>query len=499
MSRAGDAGRESVRRLSIADAAASTESLVRQAGKDFLIAFYAAAKTVRLYPLENDQVQRSLDDLTSAGQAVFQVEGSLEIKGSGGFLFVNGTRIRHDADSFDSFSQVLALMAGCGIGSFRVDEHSEREDWQIFAATLIATQRDDPAPDHVLTVREKLESSGTSQFQIDPPSFADDEEVDEDEEEYNKEVAKRTYERGVAASKQLINSVRMGRSASVKQVKRAVQGVVDQILGNETSIVGLTTIRDYDEYTFTHSLNVCIFSISIGKRLGLDKLQLYDLGMAALLHDIGKSRVPIEVLQKEGPLDEDEWKMIQAHPWIGALTLFGLRGYGEVPYRSAIAAYEHHMRIDLSGYPKSIRPRKMSLFSKIIAVADGFDAATSRRSYQTVPMEPSQVLQEMWRNPRRGMDRVLVKGMINLLGVYPIGSCVILASKELGVVHAANSDPQFMDRPLVRVLLDSEGQPLSPSRIVDLSEASGDGGFKRSILKVVDPTRFGIDPGSHFA
>ena len=122
-------------------------------------------------------------------------------------------------------------------------------------------------------------------------------------------------------------------------------------------MVGLTTIRDYDEYTFTHSVNVCIFSVALGKKLGFSKVQLCDLGMAALLHDVGKARVPAEVLNKAGKLDEQEWKIIQAHPWFGALTLFGMRGYEEIPYRSILVAHEHHMKTDLTGYPKVVRPR----------------------------------------------------------------------------------------------------------------------------------------------
>ncbi len=491
------AARTSAHRRSIADSAASTEGLVRQAGKDFLVDFYTALRSLKLYPVENDQVQKSLDELDKAARVVSEIEGSLEVKISGDFLFVNGTRIRHDTESVTSFSEVIDTLRRCGVGSFGADESADRGDWQVFALTLVNSGVDEPDLDHLQTVREQLDAGGTSKIVIAPPMGAAEVAQVEDVDQA-KQTAKRTYERGVVASKQLINSVRMGRTASVKQVKRAVQGVVDQVLGNETSLMGLTTIRDYDEYTFTHSLNVCIFSISMGKRLGLDKLQLYDLGMAALLHDIGKSRIPVEVLNKEGPLDEDEWRLVQAHPWVGALTLFGLRGYGEIPYRSAIAAYEHHMKIDLTGYPKSIRPRKMSLFSKIIAVADGFDAATTRRSYQTEPLQPSQVLQEMWRNPKRGMDGVLVKGMINLLGIYPVGSCVLLNTSELGVVHAAKSDTKQIDRPLVRILVDTDGQPLSVSKIVDLAETDAHGNYTRSIQKVVDPAKLGIDPGAQF-
>ena len=323
--------------------------------------------------------------------------------------------------------------------------------------------------------------------------------MNEEEEERAKEQAKRTYQRSVAVTKEVINSVRMGRTASVKKVKRAVQAIVDQVLSDETSLVGLTTLRDYDDYTFTHSVNVCIFSIALGRKLGLSKLQLYDLGMAALFHDVGKSRVPLEVLNKQGSLDEEEWRIMQAHPWLGVLTLFGLRGYGEVPYRSMIGTYEHHMKIDLTGYPKSVRPREISIFSKIIAVADGFDAATSRRAYQTTPIQPDSVLKEMMENPKRGYDGILVKAFINLIGVYPVGTMVILDTYELAIVTAANPNPECVHRPMVRIVSDPAGTVVYPGLRRRPRRAGRRGGnFLRSIIKVTNPDKYGIRVSDYF-
>jgi HD-GYP domain-containing protein (c-di-GMP phosphodiesterase class II) len=284
----------------------------------------------------------------------------------------------------------------------------------------------------------------------------------------------------------------------VKKIKRIVQGIVDQILNEETSLVGLTTIREYDEYTFTHSVNVCIFSVALGKRLGFSKLQLYDLGMAALFHDIGKSRVPAEIINKPGSLSDDEWRLIAAHPWLGALALFQLRGQQELPYRSMVVAHEHHMKLDLTGYPRPIRPRALGMFSKIVAVADGFDAATSRRSYQTTPMSPAQVLAEMRENPRRGMDPVVVKAFINLTGIYPVGTLVVLDTFELGIVHAVNAIPEMLSRPIVRVISDSRGNLQHPGALVDLAEQSADGIYLRTIIKTEDPDRYGIRVGDYF-
>jgi HD-GYP domain-containing protein (c-di-GMP phosphodiesterase class II) len=303
----------------------------------------------------------------------------------------------------------------------------------------------------------------------------------------------------VAVTREVITSVRLGRATNAKKVKRAVQTIVDQVLNNETSIMGLTTIRDYDEYTFTHSVNVCIFAVALGKKLGLSRLQLYDLGMTALMHDIGKARIPLDILNKTTSLDEAEWRAMQAHPWYGALTLFGLRGYEEVPYRAVLVAHEHHMKTDLTGYPKTIRARTLGFYSRIVAVADGFDAATTRRSYQTIPIEPDQVLREMWENPRRGYDPILVKALINLIGIYPVGTCVILDTLEVGIVHAVNPDQNQLNRPLVRIAIDVNGGAVpAPGMLVNLADHDGAGRFLRSIVKVTNPKRYGLIPGNYF-
>ncbi len=472
----------------------SDESIFRQGGRDFLLSIYAALRNLKLYPVENVQVQRALDEVDGTARILLKVDPELEIRIAGEFIFVNSVRLRLGLDNYSSFSYILTTLQHCGVGVIQIDESVERKEWQIFLSLLLALAPREDVADLLTELRQRMAQGGISKIIVESPIESD---APADTEEA-KQAAKRTYEQSVAVTKDLVGSVRMGRSASVKKVKRAVQGIVDQVLKNETSMVGLTTIRDYDEYTFTHSVNVCIFSVSIGKRLALSKLQLYDLGLAALLHDVGKSRVPQEVLNKTGALTDEEWKIMQSHPWLGVLTLFQLRGYGEIPYRPMIVAHEHHMKIDLTGYPKSIRTRNMSMFSRIVAVADGFDAATSRRVYQTVPIQPDQVLREMWENRRRGQDPVLVKAFINLLGIYPVGTCVILDTYELGIVHAANPDTNYLHRPLVRVITTASGAKVDPAPVVDLSEADGIGNFKRSIIKVTDPTKYGINPSDYF-
>jgi HD-GYP domain-containing protein (c-di-GMP phosphodiesterase class II) len=473
---------------------AGGDAYIRRAGKGLILALYAALRAIRLYPLENAAVQNAAEELTTLTKEMLEHEHELEMRVSGEFVFINSVRLRLDLDNYASFSHLLSVFRAAGIGSLQLHRTPTLKEWQRFLAFLNVPSNDQPA-DRFEQLSAKLQQQELEVFEIGEPMA---QQVNEQDREKSKEVAKKTYAQSVAVTKDLMTSVRLGRSPNIKKIKRIVQGIVDQILNEETSLIGLTTIRDYDEYTFTHSVNVCIFSVALGKRLGLGKIQLYDLGMAALFHDIGKSRVPSEILNKSGGLTDDEWRLIAAHPWLGALALFQLRGQQELPYRAMIVAHEHHMKIDLSGYPRPVRERSLSMFSKIVAVADGFDAATSRRSYQTTPLTPAQVMMEMRDNPRRGMDPVVVKAFINLTGIYPVGTLVILDTFELGIVHAANPIPEMLSRPIVRIISDEQGNLLNPGTLHDLAEQSAEGVFLRTIIKTENPERYGIRVGDYF-
>jgi len=475
----------------------AVEGYLRHAGREFLVALHTTLRSLRLYPLENAQVQKALDDLVATSANIVSAQGQLHVQVEAEFIFVNGTRLRLELNSFAFFSHVFSVFRHCGIGAIRIREAVSRPELQLLVGLLVSYVSRTADAGTAVEIGRKLQEAGVTAIIVEP-RHAHDAVAGAHDEAGRKEAAKRTYARSVAVTKEVINGVRLGRATSIKKVKRVVQGIVDQVLHDETSLIGLTTLRDYDEYTFTHSVNVCAFAVALGRKLGLTKPQLCDLGLAALLHDIGKARVPLDVLNKEGKFSEDDWRLMVAHPWLGVLTLFGLRGSGEVPYRPMIPTYEHHMKVDLTGYPKSIRRRQLSILSKIIAVVDSFDAATSRRSYRTAPILPDQVLREMWQDRWRGHDPVVVKAFINLLGIYPVGTCVILDTYELGIVHAANPDPTQIHRPLVRVVAAPDGIVQSPGSLVNLAERDEHGAFLRTITKVTDPQKYGLTVSDYF-
>jgi HD-GYP domain-containing protein (c-di-GMP phosphodiesterase class II) len=467
------------------------DAFIRQRGRDFLFTLYGSLRALKLYPPENAVVQKALQELQALGDHVFAREQELEVRASHEFIFLNSTRLRLDLENYASFSRILAIFREGGIGMFRLASPASVRDWTVFLSLLQAAPRGS-TDDRSMEITERLAEAGVTVFIIGPPVEG------EEDREQSKAAAKRVYAHSVSATKDVISSVRMGQSPNLKKIKRVVQGIVDQILNEETSLLGLTTLRDYDEYTFVHSVNVCIFSVALGRKLGFNRRQLYDLGVAALMHDIGKSRIPLEVLTKPSGLDEEEWRTMQKHPWFGVLTLLGMRGHSEFPYRAMIVAYEHHMKADLTGYPKPVRARTMSIFSRIVAVADGFDAATSRRTYQKEPYSPADALAEMCRNPRRGMDPVIVKAFVSMVGHYPVGTLVILDTFELALVHAANPLPEAISRPTVRVISDATGNLLYPGHLVDLSQRNAQGEFARTIIKIADPDRYGIRVSDYF-
>lgn len=469
-----------------------SDAYLRSRGREFLTSFYGALRAVKLYPPENAVVQRALEELATISAELVRREHELEVRVSGKFIFLNGTRLRLDLDNFASFSRTLAVFREAEIGLCRFADAPTPREWAMFLSLL---QSDSRSAEPWVDVGARLRGAGVQVFELGPLS-----ELDEsDYRAQAKEAAKRVYAHSVMATREVMESLRMGRGPNLKKIKRVVQGIVDQILNEETSLIGLTTLRDHDEYTFTHSVNVCIFSVALGRKLGFNKRQLYDLGVAALMHDVGKARVPQAIITKPGGLGEEEWRAIRAHPWYGVLTLFAMRGQGEPPFRAMVVAHEHHMKTDLSGYPGHVRPRSLSIFSRIVAVADGFDAATTQRAYQADPFSPVDALNEMRVNPKRGMDPVIVKAFISMVGHYPVGTLLLLDTYELALVHAASADPEAISRPIVRIISDTAGNVTYPGQLVDLTtQVPATGEYARNIIKIEEPDRYGIRVSDYY-
>lgn len=471
-----------------------SETVLQPLGRALVTAFYAATQALRIYPLENATVQNTVGEGMKIVDRVLEREGVVELRLVGDFMFLNDARLRLDLSDYASFAQFAGMLRRHGIGQIEIQQGVMPRDLALFLSLLL---RDGPtrAEEAFAQFEERFRQTPTQHIAVGPTRGAYEQILDEDA----KQAAKATYFQSVQVAKDVLTDMRLGRAVNLRRVKRAVQSIVDQVLNNETSIIGMTTLRDYDQYTFTHSVNVCIFSVVIGQKLGLSKAQLYELGLGALFHDIGKMRIDPEIVNKPARLNEDEWRQMQRHPVEGLLALFTMRGLSEMPYRAMLQAYEHHMKLDLSGYPRNRRPREPTLFSRIVATADGFDAATSKRSYQSQPWPPDEVLREMRESKQRGFDPLLVKALINVTGVFPPGTAVILDTNELAVVVARNPDPAQVHKPIVRIITNAWGMRLAEPVTADLSEVHAVTGEPlRTIIKTTDPEKYGIRVADYF-
>jgi HD-GYP domain-containing protein (c-di-GMP phosphodiesterase class II) len=256
-------------------------------------------------------------------------------------------------------------------------------------------------------------------------------------------------------------------------------------------LVGMTTIKDYDDYTYHHSVNVSILSIALGRRLGLSKKTLAELGLSALLHDLGKVEVPKEILNKSIEFTEDDWKVIVKHPAWGACAIFKIKGVDITSMSAFISAFEHHLNYDLSGYPKLNHKIELNFFTRIIAIADQYDAMTSARIYSRIPVPPDKALSIMIERSGTQLDPHLTKVFINMVGIYPLGSLVMLDTRELGIVFESNTNTDFIDRPRVIILVDKNGEKTKLT--VDLMEKDSEGNYKRNIIKTLDSNQYNIN------
>ena len=311
-------------------------------------------------------------------------------------------------------------------------------------------------------------------------------------------MAKAVYARTLDAVTDVMDSVKLKQSLPLKRAKRVMHRLVDSLLADTSNLMGLTTLRCYDEYTYNHSVNVCVLSLAVGRKMALPKTMLEQLGMASLFHDMGKSQIPIEILNKPGEFDEHEWEVIRRHPVYGVKTVVRIKGADELGARVVTGSFEHHLNYDNSGYPALPKPRSLSLYGRIISLCDCYDAMTSARVYNRTPFPPERALKFMLNKSGKAFDPVLIKVFVNTVGIFPVGTLVQLDTGEVAVVAQTHEDPTQGDRPIVRVIADAEGRAIDDPPDVPLDERGAAGDYRRNIQRILDPAKYHIDVSRYF-
>ncbi|NDY55668.1 HD-GYP domain-containing protein [Desulfovibrio sulfodismutans] len=300
-------------------------------------------------------------------------------------------------------------------------------------------------------------------------------------------AARKVYEDALAFARDFIHKAYLEKTVDIERSEAFVSDVISSVARNREALTGLCKLRFYDEYSYTHSINVTVLATAFGQFLGLPEDELHPLGLAALFHDIGKANIPREVLNKPGRLDDREFQVIKRHPLESYVIL---KGMGALASKVLSAIVEHHEKYDGSGYPRGIGGEEVSMFARIISLADVYDALTSERVYKK-GMPPSQALGVMYGMREKDFHPTMVERFIKCLGIYPVGSFVRLSDSRHGLVWALNAQAPLS--PTVKAAFDDAMRPI-PAEYVDLAacgEASA--GPPLSIAEAVDPRRFNID------
>lgn len=437
-------------------------------------------RSAQFHSPDNVAVLSAIEKFVALVNPFIASEGIITIDLVGEYFHVNDTRVRYSVEFLLNFDFLVRAFRDRELGSIEFKNALKPVDTQKLIKAFIGAGNAEDKFEEMANMLRETENIVVSRLK----------KVSEEGDGDIRKVVRKTYFNAVSFSKGVINKIKSGEKVSLKKAKRVVETMVDLLLEEESLLLGMTAIKDYDEYTYHHSVNVSVLSVALGQKLGLSRKALTELGLVALFHDIGKMEIPEEILNKPSSFTDDEWKIVRKHPYWGAKAALKLKGFDPSSIKSAIVAFEHHLNFDFSGYPAVRERGEIDFFSRIVTIADQYDAMTSARVYSRTPLKPDKALSVMVDRAGRMIDPVLLKVFINMVGVYPIGTLVFLDTREMGLVYEAN--PLYPDRPRVLVIIDGTGNKVD-TYVVDLTEQDKQGGYVRKIYKTLDPNRYKIN------
>lgn len=284
----------------------------------------------------------------------------------------------------------------------------------------------------------------------------------------------------------------------VRKTRRLAQSIVDMVQESPALMIGLSTIKDYDDYTYTHSVNVALLSACLGRHIGLSDFALEHLAVCGLFHDLGKVGVAKDVLLKQGRLTDDEWAQMKAHPLIGVKQVLMLNAPQSLRSKIILGPFEHHLNPNMTGYPKTLFMDQISLLGKILHITDVYEALTAQRAYRARSYTPDEALRMMWREKGEKFDTILLKCFINMMGIFPIGSVVELSDRQIGMVMDYPDETDRM-RPLILLLVSDDKGSFQRGEMIYLSDPQWQSGKRQlSIIRGVPPERLQINPAEFF-
>lgn len=417
-------------------------------------------------------------------------EASLMVKG--GHLYLGQLRLKQDSSGFESVRHVMGVMKRHQIGTICFNPAVTDEDLRRFVY-LFRESDAVPPPDVYDKVLERMQQRMIVNIEVEAldeelgMGGGDRGKLESSRVKDGKLTGRFLYRQAVTAMEDVMVNAAAGQPLRLKDSKRVVQRLIDLLRSEESTLVALTARRSPETASQNHAANVCILALVMGKRLGMSKFHLCELGMAALFHDIGKAAIPPEILEKEGELSAEEQQTLEGHPLYGVKAMMELKGLDVLSCRILTGVFEHHLLADCSGYPR-VPYKRLSLFGRIISIVDSYEVLTASRAHGRIPSPPDQALRSMLAGAGKAYDQALLKLFINCVGMHGVGTLLLLDTKELAVVVGNNPDPSLWDNPRVKVIADADGREVE-GEVLDLARP----GNSSMIIATLDPHRFDLD------
>ena len=431
-----------------------------------LVSIMATAKNYELYPPDHPSVRRPLAHSHQLMAGLLRLYGMLSIGVVDEVLVFEGTPFY---SSQIAIKELQGRLEARRISALEIHDGLSLEEYSAFIRML----NEDPAE----VKKATAVSAALHQRGIEHIVAKDSREV---------------YNNALEAVGEVLRESRLGRIPKAAKAKNAVADLKRLILRDRPALLALTLMKSYDDYLFNHSVNVSVLSLALAQAMGVPEDDLSEIGLAGILHDIGKTLTPKNIILKPGRLNDDEWEIMRQHPVKSAEIVTQMEGVSPLVARMVM---EHHVNFNLEGYPELELGRRPHPYSKIITVADCYDAITTMRPYQK-PFHPRDAMRIMEGLAGKVIDPKYFEEFVKMLGIFPIGTLVRLDTNEVGVVVETRAETPLLPR--IRVIFDPESRPLPVPFELDLAKPAEPPGDSRNIVSTVDPLLYNVDPANFF-
>jgi len=447
-----------------------------QLSDELLRRFAASLRSAQLYSKGHPIISRNLESFSNAIQMLHGLEPSVVIGLVGDEVIVDDMPMA----KADTLGPLVRRLQQTGVERITFDRGVTHDELNEFIEAVTDVERQ--SPDDVAAALPPFPHIRVGRVTIEQRvegSLAD------------MATIKRLYNDAVSVAGSLWESAETEGKPDATMARTMIDGLAQAVAQNRTALLALTTLKNYDNYTFTHMVNVSILTMGQARGLGIDGPLLREFGLAALMHDIGKVKTPLEVLNKPDKLTDDEFTIIKRHVVDGAEIL---RKTPDIPALAPVVAFEHHLRMDGSGYPHGVTRASLNVGTMLCSIADVYDAMRSQRGYQQAfPSE--RILEVLKRNDGQQFDQNLVRRFVQLIGIYPAGNLVRLNTGEVAVVVKIHAPDPY--RPHVRVLIDRDGKRIEiPYELAlwDTQAEHADPQRPSSVVAPLDPKHYDFDP-----